>query len=203
MKSAWLAILVILLAAGVTAADFTDYSDIAVSSPLITQIYNNPELSDLEDVDLSSESQIKLYENFGADICLALSNRYKDKIDFLCYGDIQERLNNAESWNLFNRNFTGSNHVPSEISAGLVDKLGVVGVVNSYLMFSYYENSNQAQHMEVHFEWYLIDMASGESVLSDEYKCQNDFRIKSDDSAGEFDCFAGIIEYLENYGGNK
>ena len=196
MKSIWLTILVVSLAAGVMAADFTDYGKIAISSPLITQIYTNPEISENEDVELSSESQIKLYENLSDDICSAISKRYENDVDFLCLGDIQVRLDDTKSWNDFNRLFTGRNNVSVDIAGDFAEKLGVDGVLNSYLMFSYYNNDDQARHLELHFEWYLIDLSSGESVLSDEYDCQDDLKIAVEDWDTEFACFAGILDFF-------
>ena len=37
------------------------YKIVAVAPPQIAQIFTNPNLSDMKDIDLSSESQIKLF----------------------------------------------------------------------------------------------------------------------------------------------
>ena len=133
------------------------------------------------------------YENLSDDICSAMSERYEDKIDFLCFGEIERKLDDTESWNDFNRHFTGRNNVSADIAGEFAEKLGVDGVLNSYLMFSYYNNDDQTRYLELHFEWYLIDLMTGESVLSDEYDCQDDLKLIGEDPDDEFACFAGIL----------
>ena len=202
MRKCLIILLLIVLASLAGAAEFTDYKVIAVSSPLITQIYANPELSDLEDVQLTPDSQIKLYENLSDDICKALIDKFKDKITFICYSDIQNKLN-SDTWNEFNRLFIGHDQVDTTFSREIASKLKAGAVFNSYLMFSYYENGKDKRHLEMHFEWYLVDLESGETVLSDKYDCEDEFTGAPSSWEKEYHCFAGIVEAIANYKGAK
>lgn len=168
------------------------YRAIAVSAPLITQIYTNPELSEMRDVEISPDNQIKLYENLDDDICKYLQELFKDSIKVLCYGEIINRLKNIDEWNEFNHYFNGQNHVSPENCARFAGQLKVDGVLNSYLMFSYYEDSKKNRQLEVHFEWYLIDLVTGESVLDDKYDCQEKLKHDEWDVESEYKCFLGI-----------
>jgi hypothetical protein len=184
---------IMLLSVAVFAADITDYGKIAISSPLITQIYTNPEISKNEDLELQPEAQIMLYEKLGDEICKSLKDDYKDKIEFTCFNEIQNKLSNA-NWNEFNRLFTGKDAVEKDIAASFGEKLEVDGVFDTYLMFSYYDNSNGKRHLETHYEWYLIDLASGETAVSGKYDCADEFKEEKDMLQREMKCFNGIIE---------
>ena len=197
MRSAIVILAIVLAAAAIYAADFTDYKVIVVASPLINQIYVNQELSDVEDVEdmeLVPDNEIGLYERLSDEICRTLANRFEDKIEFICYSDIQNRLDDAESWSDFNSYFTGTDHAEPDIAAEFAEKLQADAILNSSLIFSYYTNSRDKRHMETHFEWYLIDLESGELVLDDKNDCEDDFEISAELIDDEFRCFAGIID---------
>lgn len=204
-------ILAILLAAPVWAdaaatengKSLADFETIAMSSPLITQIYTNPELSDLKDVKLTPDSEIKLYEDLSDEICQTLTGLFKGRADILCYNEIRTLLVDAKTWNDFNHNFAGKDYVSPKISTDFAAKLKADGVVNSFLMFSYYENPKKARHLEVHFEWYLIDLATGESVLGDKYDCQDDLIESPESLRNEYDCFEGIIGSFSGLSQNR
>ncbi len=193
-------VIIVLTATAIYAADFTDYKVIVVASPLINQIYVSQELGDVEDeenvidMDLTPDSEIGLYENLSDDICNKLANRYEDQIEFICYSDIQNLLDDAQSWSDFNSYFTGTDHVEPDIAAEFADKLQADAVLNSNLIFSYYANSEDKRHLETHFEWYLIDLKSGELVLDDKNDCEDDFEITDELMEDEFRCFNGIVD---------
>jgi hypothetical protein len=184
---------IVLFSVAVFAADITDYGKIAISSPLITQIYTNPEISKNEDLELQPETQIMLYEKLGDEICKSLKDNYKDQIGFICFNEIQSKLSNAD-WNDFNRLFTGKDAVEKDVAVSFGEKLDVDGVFDSYLMFSYYDNSNGKRHLEAHYEWYLIDLTSGETSLSGKYDCADEFKEDKDILQKEMKCFNGIME---------
>lgn len=181
------------LCASVFAANLTDYERIAVSSPLITQIYTNPELSENEDLELQPETQIKLYEELSDDICDTLKIRYYKAIEFTCFNDIQSNLE-TETWNEFNRLFTGQNSIDTSACHEFAEKLNADGVLNTYLMFSYYENDQNKRHLEIHFEWYLVDLASGKAAVDGKHDCEIEFEDEENTSPKEVACFNGIIE---------
>jgi hypothetical protein len=183
----------------VQAADITDYETIGISSPLITQIYTNPELSQNEDLELAPDTQIMLYENFSDELCKTLKEEFKNKIEFTCLGDIRGELDTDE-WNDFNRLFTGQNSIDKDTARAFGKKLGVDAMLDSYLMFSYYKNDNSERHLEVHFEWYLIDLTSGESRVDGKYDCDDDFDGETEAAQKEADCFKGIIKSMEELG---
>ncbi|MCD6161863.1 MAG: hypothetical protein J7K40_05555 [candidate division Zixibacteria bacterium] len=192
---------IILTAAGTTekAKTFTDFETIAIASPMVAQIYTNPKLSKFEDVRLSPDNQIKLYENLSDNICQNLIKRFEGQVDFLCYKDIKNRLRDADNWNEFNRCFNGQSHAPLEICSTYSEKLKADGVMNLYLMFSYYKNDDHTNHLDVHFEWYLLDLETGQSAFSDKYDCHDDFPELSDDIDREYKCFDGISQYFNEF----
>lgn len=190
---------IIFLCFSLNAAELTDYERIAISSPLITQIYTNPELTELEDIELQPEAQIKLYEEFSTEICNALQKRYHKEIEFKCFTDMQSDLD-TKSWNDFNRLFTGQNSVDPETCHDFAEKLNSDGVLNTYLMFNYYENENDRRHLEVHFEWYLVDLASGETTVDGKLDCEIEFDNEEDTFQKEMNCFEGIIEMFAKLG---
>lgn len=194
-----LAVIVTAAGAGEKSKTFTDFETIAIASPLVAQIYTNPKLSKLEDIRLFPDNQIKLYENLSDDICQNLTKRFEGQINFLCYKDIKNRLHDADSWNEFNRYFNGQGHVPLGICSVYSEKLKANSVMNLSLMFSYYENNDNTNHLDVHFEWYLIDLETGQSVLSDKYDCQDDFPELSDDIDKEYECFKGISKLFNEF----
>jgi len=203
MRSIFLMLIIILTATAIYAAEFTDYKTIVVASTLINQIYINPELSDVEDIELAPDNEIGLYERLSDEICQALANRFEDKIEFICYGEIQNRLDDAESWNDFNSYFTGSDHVEPDIAIKFAEKLQAEAVLNSSLIFSYYASSRDKRHMETHFEWYLVDLESGELVFDDKNDCEDDFEISDELIDNEFRCFVGIIDSFSEPGEEK
>jgi hypothetical protein len=184
---------ILLLSVAVFAADITDYGKIAISSPLITQIYTNPEISKNEDLKLQPEAQIMLYEKLGDEICKSLKDDYEGQIEFICFNEIQNKLSNAD-WNEFNRLFTGKDAVEKDVAASFGEKLDVDAVFDSYLMFSYYDNSNGKRHLETHYEWYLIDLVSGKALLNGKYDYSDEFKEDKDILQKEMKCFNGIIE---------
>jgi len=197
MRSIIVILAIVLAATAIYAADFTDYKTIVVASTLIDQIYVNQELSDIEnveDMELAPDNEIGLYERLSDEIWRTLANRFEDEIEFICYSDIQNRLDDSESWNDFNRYFTGSDHVEPDIAVKFADKLHAEAVLNSNLIFSYYANSRDKRHLETHFEWYLIDLKSGTLVSDDKEDCEDDFEISNELIDNEFRCFTGIID---------
>ena len=202
MRKCLIIILLVVLVSLAGAAEFTDYKVIAVSSPLINQIYANPELSDLEDVQLTPDSQIKLYENLSDDICKTLIDKFKDKITVICFSDIQSKLDD-DTWDEFNRLFTGHDQVDTTFSRDIASKLKAGAVFDSYLMFNYYQDDKDKRRLEVHFEWYLVDLKSGESVLSDKYDCEDEFTGFPSSWEKEYHCFAGIVDSIASYKGAK
>jgi hypothetical protein len=197
MRNPVLAILITFLAisAVVYPANITDYETIAISSPLITQIYTNPELSPNKDLELAPETQILLYENFADKLCQALKERFKSKVEFVCLNDIQGKLD-TDAWNDFNRLFSGQNGVNQDTARVFAKMLGVEAFLNSYLMFSYYENSDSERHLDVHFEWYLVDAISGEDRVDGKFDCSDDFANETEAAEKEADCFMGIIKSI-------
>lgn len=181
------------------AADLTDYEHVAVSAPLITQIYTNPELTRLEDVELSPETQIRLYEEFGEQICGALRKRFDKVIEFSCLNDIQQSLA-TDDWSDFNRLFTGQNSLDTSASHDLGEKLNADGVLNTYLMFSYYKDNGDKRFLEVHFEWYLVDLVSGVTTVEDKYDCREEFEDEEEALARELKCFDNIIGIFKDLG---
>jgi hypothetical protein len=176
-------------------AELTDYETIAIASPLITQIYTNPEISKNEDLELQPETQIALYEKFSDDICQALKGKYMNKIGITCFNEIQSKLNQTD-WNDFNRLFTGKDAVDKDIAVMFGNKLGVDAVLDSYLMFSYYNNSNGKRHLEAHFEWYLIDLVSGEATVAGKYDYSDEFKEDTDILQNEMKCVNSIVKAM-------
>lgn len=188
-------LMLVIMAGGPAKAEnrsLEGYRTIAVSAPLITQIYTNPELGNLRDVEINPDNQINLYENFDDQICRSLQNLFKDSVKVLCYGEIIDRLKNIDDWNEFNHYFNGQSHVTPEICAEFAGQLKAEGILNSYLMFSYYQDSNKNRQLEVHFEWYLIDLATGDSIRDDKYDCQVKLKHGEWDIESEYKCFEGI-----------
>jgi hypothetical protein len=177
------------------AAELTDYETIAIASPLITQIYTNPEISKNEDLELQPETQIALYEKLSDDICRALKGKYMNKIGITCFNEIQSKLSQTD-WNDFNRLFTGKDAVEKDLAVSFGNKLGVDAVLDSYLMFSYYNNSNGKRHLEAHFEWYLIDLVSGEATVTGKYDYSDEFKEDSDILQNEMKCVNSIVKAM-------
>lgn len=176
------------------AADFSDFESIAISSPLISQIYTNPEISEVEDVQLKPEIQIMLYEELAGNICQALNSRYEDKISFTCFNDIKEKLD-KDSYTEFNKMFTGLNDIEPEAVKPFAEKLQADGVLSTYLLFSYFENDKHKRNLELHLEWYLIDLSTGKVVISDEFDCKDNFDL-SKAAEHERECFDDIAKYF-------
>ncbi len=198
MKSAVISVIVLMCCLSPFAADFSDYERIAISSPLITQVFTNPEIADVEDVQLQADTQIMLYEELASKLCKTLDGSFNEEIEFICFNDIQQKLD-TESWNEFNKEFTGQSVIESETASRFSNLLEANGVFNTYLMFSYYENSGTERNLEIHLEWYLVDLASGESVLSDNFDCKDKFDHEQAVEK-ELECFDNMIEYFAELG---
>lgn len=198
MKPVILTAIVLLMTISPFAADFTDYQRIAISSPLINQINTNPEISDVEDLQLQPEVQIMLYEDLAGRICEALTGNYNKNVEFICFNNIKDRLD-AESWNQFNKTFTGQSEVEPEMANEFGEKLEADGLLNSNLIFSYFQNSKNSRCLEIHFEWYLIDLSNGRVALADEYDCKDKF---GNEKAAERErkCFNSIVEVFTDSG---
>lgn len=178
-----------------------NYKTVAVAPPQIAQIFTNPNLSDMKDIDLSSESQIKLFEEFGDNLCRRLAEKSKSKMSFLCYDEIRSRLKDDKNWDLFNNIFSGKNYARSKLARLFAEKLKADGVIASNLLFSYYEQPKGTRHVEVFFEWNLIDLMSGESTAGSNSSCNKELTNTQDEETikAEYNCFENMNDNLVDY----
>ena len=176
------------------------YKTIAVAPPQIAQIYTNPNLSDDVDVDLSSENQIKLFEEFGDNLCQTLAAKSDGSVEFLCYDEIRLRLKDAKSWDNFNRFLNGQSIVNEKISRLFAERLKAEGAITSTLLFSYYEQPQSGRHIEVYYEWNLINLMSGKSDTSGNYSRGIEI-TESELISGEneYACFEAMSERFIDY----
>jgi len=149
--------------------NLSDYKTIAVAPPRIAQIYTNPNLSDDIDIDLRSENQIKLFEEFGDNLCQTLAEKSDGSIEFICCDEIKLRLKDAKSWDNFNRFLSGQTIVNKKVSRLFAGRLKADGAITSTLLFSYYEQPESGRFIEVYYEWNLINLMSGKSDTSGNY----------------------------------
>ncbi len=198
MKAVILTVITLMLSLSAYGADFSDYRRIAIAAPLINQIFTNPEISEAEDLQLQPETQIMLYEELAGRFCDALAGHYDDEIEFICFNDIKGKLDN-DSWNEFNKSFTGQNDVTPETATKFAGQLQADGVLSTYLMFSYYESDDRKRNLELHFEWYLVELESGKVTLSDQFDCKDDFGI-DEVSEKEVKCFNKVVKSLADSG---
>ena len=202
-------IIMILLASFVVADAYTQefsidkYNTVAVAPSQISQIYTNPDLSDMEDVELSPENQIKLFEEYSDNLCHILVDKSGNRVKFLCYKEIRSLLIEDQSWDDFNHYFCGKDKIYNEVSRHLAEKLQGDGVITSNLLFSYYKQANNSSVIEVYFEWDLIDLMTGQKVVGD--NCSQSAELSEnepDPEKAEYDCFEEssdrFIEYFVN-----
>ena len=178
----------------------SDYKTIAVAPPRIAQIYTNPNLSDDVDVDLGSENQIKLFEAFGDNLCQTLTAKSDGSVEFLCYDEIRLRLKDAKGWDNFNRFLNGQSIVNKKISRLFAERLKAQDVIQSTLLFSYYEQPGSGRFIDVYYEWNLISLMSGKSETGGNYSRGIEITESGSVSVeNEYTCFEEMSERFIGY----